>query len=270
MEFFRFDELDDAAVVELASRYRTATPFPHLVLDDMVKASKDVMEHFPDPDWPGWYQFADSYQRSKRQCTDVTVIPEPFKAMLAELNEPAMLQFLERVTDIAGVLPDPYLEGGGLHGSTGGGVLQPHTDFHLHRRLNLYRQLNLLVYLNPQWDDADGGALELFSDPKAEVADHHIVPEWGRCVLFRTDDTSVHGFPDPVREGAFRRSLALYYYTSVESGRYSGDTTTYWRRHDGHRGVNRARMAAYRGLIFVSRGVAYVAHRANPDWSRGG
>ena len=43
-----------------------------------------------------------------------------------------------------------------------------------------------------------------------------------------TDDRSVHGFPEPVRgEGHWRRSIALYYYTSTEAPGFSGDTTTY-------------------------------------------
>jgi hypothetical protein len=267
--YFRFGDLDDGAVAALAERFAAATPFPHVVLDDMVVAPPDVAGEFPGPDWDGWYRFDDGYQRQKRQCSDAERIPDPFREMLNELNGPTTLRFLERVTGIDALLPDPYLEGGGLHASTGGGVLAPHTDFHLHQGLNLYRQLNLLVYLNPGWTEADGGALELFADHRAEQSAVRVVPSFGRCVLFRTDDRSVHGFPTPVREGAYRRSLALYYYTSRESESYSGDVTTYWRRHEQHRGVRRVRLAVYRGLILAARAVAHVAHRANPDWSRG-
>lgn len=267
MPYFRFGD-DDATVAALAERYRTAAPFPHLVLDDVLCADPSLADAFPDPRWEGWLRYSDEYQRGKRQCSDIDAIPEPFATMIAELNGPRVLRFLERVTATEGLIPDPYLEGGGLHGSIGGGVLAPHTDFHLYRRLGLYRRLNLLLYLNPGWQEGDGGCLELYADPDAKVPVQRIVPAWGRCVVFRTDDRSVHGFPEPVRDGAYRRSLALYYYTSDETDRFSGDTTTYWRSHGRHRGVRRARMATYRALILAARSVAHLAHRANPDWPR--
>ena len=46
-----------------------------------------------------------------------------------------------------------------------------------------------------------------------------IPPLFNEALIFRTDEISYHGFPDPLRcpEGESRKSLALYYYT-VESG----------------------------------------------------
>ncbi len=136
------------------------------------------------------------------------------------------MSFLEAVTGIEKLIPDPYLKGGGLHLSGPGGVLVPHTDFHNYGELDLYRQLNVLVYLNPGWDESWGGCLELFEDRQAERASSKIVPTWGTCVIFRTDDLSVHGFPVPIAPGHWRRSIALYYYTARENSTFSGDSTT--------------------------------------------
>jgi hypothetical protein len=85
-------------------------------------------------------------------------------------------------------------------------------------------------------------------------------------VIFRTDDRSVHGFSEPV-VGAdrWRRSIALYYYASEESSAYAGDVTTYWQQHGEHRGISRLRVSLYRGLLFGARGLAFIAHRVNPN-----
>src|SRR5205085_3553897 len=171
----------------------------------------------------------------------------PWGEVLDELQSGPFLQLLERITGIERLIPDPYLEGGGLHLSTGGGILAPHTDFHLYRRLGLYRRVNILVYLNPVWRPGDGGELELMhaKRPDNKV---RIDPRWGRCVIFETSDISVHGFTNPVRQGAVRRSLALYYYTSTEATVFSGDATTHWREHGIHHGMASARMVTSAAL----------------------
>jgi hypothetical protein len=165
------------------------------------------------------------------------------------------------VTGIDGLIPDPYYEGGGLHCSGPGGVLLPHTDFHHYGRLNLYRRINLLLYLNPEWTESFGGCLELW-EKGAKGPAKLVVPDWGTCVIFRTDDDSVHGFSMPVREGHWRRSLALYYYTGQEAARFSGDGYTRWR-HDGAQsgGLNRLRLLSYHLLTRAANKLSHIARR---------
>ncbi|MDP9100846.1 MAG: 2OG-Fe(II) oxygenase [Actinomycetota bacterium] len=270
MEHFTFGELDDASVMGLAEQFRRAVPFPHVVLDGVVRGSAaDVVPSFPDPTWSGWSSLGDSYQRGKRVCRDIDVMPALPRAMLAELAAPAFLSFLERVSGIARLLPDPYLEGGGLHCTTAGGRLSRHTDFHLYPRLGLFRQINVLVYLNPGWRPSDGGQLHLYRAGEATPA-VTVDPEYGRCVIFRTDDASEHAV-EPLSEAAPpRRSLATYYYTSAESDRFSGDTHTHWREHDEAKLTSRgrARLLAYRGLVQLSRVFSVTAYRVNPHRDR--
>ena len=262
---FRFQELSAEDLERLASEFRSAQPFPHVVLHDVLLAEPELAGGFPPDDWPGWKRYEDAYQAGKMFCNDVEVIPEPFSSMIEELSSPRFLSILEAITGERGLIPDPYLEGGGLHCSVAGGVLAPHTDFHVYRRLELYRRINVLLYFNPEWEEQLGGCLELW--PKGgEAPLRTVVPRWGTCVIFLTDDRSVHGFSAPVLGAAGRRrSIALYYYTSHESEAFSGDTTTYWQRHGELSGIRRARFLLYRVLLFVSRAFSFAAHRANPN-----
>ena len=50
---------------------------------------------------------------------------------------------------------------------------------------------------------------------------------------------SVHGFPVPVAEGKWRRSVALYYYTAAPTKNFSGDEMSYWREHGEQAGIVR-------------------------------
>lgn len=259
----RYAQLDREA---LRREFASARPFPHVVIHDFLHGDVDeLVEAFPGPDWDGWTtEFRDRYQRGKRACDDLDAIPEPLKSALLELQSPGFLEFLEDVTGVEQILPDPYLTGGGLHLSGPGGVLEPHSDFHHYPRLSLYRQLNVLVYLNEGWTREMGGNLELFADKDATSLVEVVVPTMGTCVIFRTDDRSVHGFTQPVAEGHWRKSLALYYYTSTPRPDYVGDKYTYWRHHGEHQGINKARLAVHRGLVAAQRAVAAAAKAARP------
>lgn len=250
-----------------ATQYRDAEPFPHIVLDDLLDSSVSTSAvSFPEFDWQGWAQFKDGYQFGKRVCNDITKFPEILREMVNEACQPKFLQFIEAVTGIEKLLPDPYLNGGGLHSSGEGGVLAPHTDFHIYDQLSLYRRVNLIIYFNEDWTEADGGALELSKKGNSKPS-KAVLPTFGRMVIFNTDDISVHGFSQPIAKGKRRNSLALYYYTSQEVGVYSGDRSTHWQTHGSRSLTHDARVKLYQGLLFTSRVFSKLAHLANPNFS---
>ncbi|MGH9121449.1 MAG: 2OG-Fe(II) oxygenase, partial [Acidimicrobiales bacterium] len=257
--------------VDLAERlpsrgeFEGSQPFPHCVVEDLLgERGDELVAAFPGLEWEGWKRYPDRYQEGKAICSDIAAIPPPLADLIFALSSPAVLRALEELSGIEHLLPDPYLEGGGLHASGPGGILVPHTDFHRYAQLDLYRRLNLLVYLNPGWEESSGGALELFA-PGMETPGRRVVPRLGTCVIFRTDARSPHGFTVPVAAGCWRRSVALYYYTSAEATSYSGDTNTYWRPVAPRTGVEKGRQALYKTLIAGSRALGMLAHRADPN-----
>ena len=247
-------------------RFINATPVPHVVIDECVVDAAALSDAFPGPDWFHWSELGSEYEENKFHCRDVRVFPKALQDVVQELTSAPFLEFLESATGIEALIPDPYFEGGGLHLSTGGGILAPHTDFHIYRRLNLYRQVNLILYLNEKWSDGDGGSLRLWDSkaPKDEGREARIDPLLGRIVIFKTDDRSVHGFTDPVAHGTLRKSIALYYYTAIDNSSFSGDFTTFWR-HDGDDvGLSSIRLFLYRFLLEISRAFSFLAHLVNP------
>jgi hypothetical protein len=131
------------------------------------------------------------------------------------LNEPAFLMALEKVTDVFGLVPDPYLFGGGLHFTRSGGRLAIHADFNKHFRYKLDRRLNLLIYLNKGWTEQNQGWLELWPRDMSSCA-KRVLPVFNKTVLFSTTDFSFHGQPEAIigPPDLFRRSIALYYYSN--------------------------------------------------------
>jgi hypothetical protein len=135
------------------------------------------------------------------------------------LNSRPFIEFLENMTGIKGLIPDPYFLGGGFHETRQGGHLDVHADFNLHPKMKIERRINLLIYLNRDWRADYGGSLEIW-DAGMKNRVESITPEFNRCVVFSTDATSFHGHPAPVAhpDGISRRSIALYYYTATWEG----------------------------------------------------
>jgi Rps23 Pro-64 3,4-dihydroxylase Tpa1-like proline 4-hydroxylase len=77
------------------------------------------------------------------------------------LSSREIINFLETLTGIEGLLPDPHLAGGGLHELRPGGFLKVHADFNRHTQMRADRRINLLIYLNKDWEPEYAGNLEL-------------------------------------------------------------------------------------------------------------
>jgi hypothetical protein len=233
--FFDRDRLASFASAN-AVRYQHAEPFPHIVIDDFLpEATLDrLLTAFPEPDDLEWRRF-DSDQEVKLASEDPSTMPDVIRQVLAEFNSATMIDFLERLTGIEGLIPDPHYWGGGLHQIESGGHLDIHSDFNWHNRLLLDRRLNLLLYLNPDWQPQWGGALELWDRDMRECR-QRIVPLANRCVIFSTTDDSLHGHPEPVAcpTGRTRRSLALYYYSNGRpAAEISSSRTTAFKPRPG-------------------------------------
>jgi len=222
------------------SAYASAHPFPHIMMSDLVDADilREILQLFPTPEQTeNWRRL---HVRSNEQDVQLAKLglqferemPSLIRQLIHELNSGPFLYFLERLSGIDNLLPDPSLQGGGLHQVLHGGLLGVHADFTRHHRYQLDRRLNLLLFLNHDWKDEYGGNLELWSRDMNHC-ERNIRPEFGRCVIFNTDDTSFHGHPRPLTcpDGMTRKSIALYYYSNGRDDAQVPPTTdTNWQR----------------------------------------
>lgn len=222
--------------------YAQARPFPHLMLDGLFSAEvlRAVVDEFPDKTKDVVEAHNDGvFVRLKHNTTWETEFGPNTRRFFAEMASPIVLLALERVSGISGLMPDPYMFGGGLHFTDAGGKLAVHADFNRHPKLSLDRRLNLLVYLNEGWTEANQGCLELW-DREMRNPVTRIAPTFNRTVLFSTTSFSFHGQPEPIigPPGLVRRSIALYYYTNgrPEEEIAEPDHSTLWQRRpiDGY------------------------------------
>lgn len=199
------------------SQYEQGKPFPHLVMDNLFEASvlDRVLAHFPDPASMRWMRFDNPQEKKLGFFHESSAISHEVRHFLDAMNGFEMLLFLEALTGIEGLIPDPYFGGGGLHQIEPGGYLKVHVDFNVHPKLLLDRRLNVLIYLNKEWQEEWGGHLELW-DASLVKCSRRILPLFNRTVIFSTTDESYHGHPHPLSAppGETRKSVSLYYYTA--------------------------------------------------------
>lgn len=226
---------------EQATSFQTAEPFPHIQIDDFIspalvdaivaeipdyrqtKTNKDAWETLDDGSVA---QYRKSFLSMEMRVGRIT------RQLYWELNSADFLAFLQQLTGIDALVPDPYLLGGGIHETQRGGYLMVHADFNKHPELKLDRRLNIIIYLNRDWPDEYGGHLELWDKPMQHCV-KKIAPLAGRCVIFKTGRDTWHGHPHPLNcpEDRTRQSLALYYYSNgrpVEEG--NEEHLTLWQK----------------------------------------
>jgi hypothetical protein len=155
--------------------------------------------------------------KSKQQ--NIRELGRSFLAFDELIKSEEFLNILSKITGIPNLIYDPDYYGGGTHESLNGERLLPHIDYNYHPKTGHYRRLNLLVYLNPEWQQEWGGELELHSNPLDADKDRvkSCSVHKNSCTILETTSTSWHGFPvielPANKRHLSRRSIAVYYYT---------------------------------------------------------
>lgn len=193
------------------AQFRQATPFPHVILDDLCPGPvlEAAMPAFEQADWR---TFHDDHENDKSQAE-----PPPCALMLFRWMR-TLGPRLEEWTGISGLELD--LLGGGLHQTTKVGHLDMHVDFNRHPD-GRYRRLNMLLYANKSWA---GGSLELRRGDQMT----RLEPSWNRLVVFETGEDTWHGHPTPWASDIPRRSFAAYWYTKEKPVHVAGEHSTVW------------------------------------------
>jgi Rps23 Pro-64 3,4-dihydroxylase Tpa1-like proline 4-hydroxylase len=190
-------------------------PHPIIVLDDFLPANsaqslQKECESIPNEHWTEFTRRG-SYMK---ECKNLDYSPEAVN-VVNQLNSGQSLRWLEKVTGIQGLLPDPHLTGAGYSRSFNGDSLKVHTDFNWNDELRLHRKLTLIVYLTEEWQEQYGGHIEFYDNDNNQLV-QKIFTKFNRCVIWQYHKTGFHGYPTPIQCPAHlsRNTLRLFYYVS--------------------------------------------------------
>ncbi len=204
-----------------AASFRVGKPFPHVVINNAYDPVRlgEVLTHWPAD---GWKQF----QKGKRAHNQPDSVVKPVAELMRLGTDSALVNWLRELVGIDDLQGDPSLHGGGLHEVESGGSLGMHVDFN--RNDDLYRRVNAILYVNRNWREEWGGALELWDRPTDPARKLIIPPVFNRLVIFEASEHSWHGHPKPLQcpEWTSRKSVAWYFYSQTPHPSYQHDHST--------------------------------------------
>jgi len=219
----------EAAFREQGEAYRQAEPFSYCQVDNLFdpEVLDRVLDEFPKPGDRKWLDYTTGHER-KSTSRGVADLGGFTRFLMSELNGPRFLAMLEDLTGLKGLLPDPLYHGAGLHEVPTGGFLNVHCDWTRHPLLPMNRVLNLIVYLNRNWDPAWGGELELW-DLETKEKRVALAPLFNRTVVFSTTSKDLHGHPTPLAcpPEVTRKSISVYYWMPGEREEEGGGLQFY-------------------------------------------
>lgn len=220
MEFIDYENITNLKNDEISQRYHEKKPFRYVVIENFFHQDKAELIHdcYPPVEngtWDGTTYINQKNKFQKNTFEKGCLIDCVFN----ELNSVKFTDWLQDLTKIETELTgDSELFGGGLHQSINGAFLNVHVDYNFHPKTKYHRRLNVLVYMNKNWQEDYEGHLELWDlTGKEKVLLDKISPTFNRCVIFETNEISFHGHPRPLKtpQGVSRKSIATYYYTKI-------------------------------------------------------
>ena len=179
-----------AGIDRLAAEYRTARPYPHIMIDNFLRP--EMADRLGDG-FPKLEEMSKVFREPmsyKGQLSDIDGKWPAFSPVFATLQSDAFRGLVGRISGIDGLLPDAMLAGGGLHQSPRSGFLDLHVDANMHPfDKTLHRRVNILIYVQRGWQESWGGQLELWSDRNNKPYEkiRAVVPAFNRAVIFSTD-----------------------------------------------------------------------------------
>ena len=204
----------------IRSEFTDARPFRHACIEDFLEPAwaETLLREFPafDP-----AKAVDEFGRVGRKAvrTDLREISDRYREFYDYISSPPFLEAMSAMTGIPGLRFDAQMYGGGTHENLEGQALDAHVDFNYDQARKLHRRINLLVYLNKEWHEEWGGAIQLHSDPRDWEHDEvkTFNSTFNRCVVFETNEHSWHGFRQirlPAdKHGLTRKCISIYLYT---------------------------------------------------------
>ena len=206
-------------VEDLRIEFAASQPFRNVVIDEFLDPGfcNQLIEEFPQFD-PQYASNERGEMGRKAVVADIAKLSPAYARFDALMRSRDFLSRVGRITGIPGLLYDPEYVGGGTHENLDAQELDRHVDFNYHPSRWWHRRLNLIVFLNRNWEPEWGGCLELLRDPSASADDDRrvVVPLANRAVIFETTERSWHGFPRihlPEGSHISRQSIAVYFYT---------------------------------------------------------
>lgn len=181
----------------------------YVAIDDLlpVEIATAIHQNFPPVEK---MRLMNSFREMKYTSKNFDSFDPLLKDITFAMQDPRVVEQVERITGMVEQIPDSKLYAGGLSAMGKDHFLGPHIDNSHDGERRYYRTLNLLYYVTPNWSFENGGNLELWDETvKQNVTIHS---KFNRLVLMETHPLSWHSV-NRVRVDGIRECVSNYYFS---------------------------------------------------------
>ena len=205
--------ISEEKIREWTSNFNSAGPFRFLVIDNAIdpKLAEQLSMEFPSLD-----QMKVTYKginESKSEHSDFDSLHPAFRSLKEGFSKSTFISTVEKISQIPSLEAIHDRFGYGLHQGGKNSFLDIHVDYNLHPTHKKQRRLNLILFLNKDWQESWGGALEFWNEDVSQCI-HSIPPLFNRVVIFECNEISYHGYSRIMcPDNQSRKSFYHYYFS---------------------------------------------------------
>jgi dTDP-glucose 4,6-dehydratase len=207
-------------VKDLQEKFIKADPFEHIIIPNFLNENYANILHdcFPeDVEQEHWHKYLNPIE-VKYTLDNLEKLPNNLKDIFYLFSTKEITKKFSELSGINNLEFDPYLHGAGIHVHPRNGRLHMHLDYEKHPYLTKERRLNVILYLNKDWDPLWNGETQLW-DKNMEKCIVKSPVKFNTAIIFKTNDISWHGIPEKIMcpEGVYRKTVAYYYISDIYS-----------------------------------------------------
>lgn len=221
-------------IEEKKQTFKNAKPFGHVVINNFLREdiAEEIFNEFPT-DFSNWHKYYNPLE-VKFAYDNIDGMGTTIRNTFLALSHPKTIEYFAKIANIENLEYDPCLHGAGLHAHPRNGRLNIHLDYEKHPMLqDKERRLNIILFLSKNWKEEWNGDNQLWNEDltQPEVKTH---VKFNSAIVFQTNNISWHGLPEKILcpPGIFRKSLAYYYISDLES---KADKNKVGNNGSGHR-----------------------------------
>ncbi|MEQ8304001.1 MAG: 2OG-Fe(II) oxygenase [Cyclobacteriaceae bacterium] len=246
---------------ELKTEFARKNMVNSFVVDDLLddELARRIHSAFPDKSQM-------KQKKSLREYKNIAAQMDNYDAILEEavyaFQDSRVVDLVSEITGLKSLVPDELLYAGGISLMSNGNFLNPHLDNSHNNDRSLYRVLNLLYYVTPDWKQENGGNLELWDNgPKNRQRIIH--SKFNRLAVMITNKSSIHSVSKVIVNDS-RCCISNYYFSAIpaEGRDYFHVTSFYGRPDEKFKNLILSADTAVRNLIrsVFRKGVVKTKH----------
>ncbi len=196
---------------EALTRYwQQSGPVHHFFIDDLLpqEVAQSIFSSLPDS---SALMLRDTVKERKRTGIKLEDYAPEIADILFAFHDDAVVKIVGQITGLNDLYADASLYGSGISQMLEGDFLLPHLDNSHDGDGRLYRVLNALYYITPDWPENSGGNLELWDKAMKDRKEIHA--KFNRLIMMETHTESVHSVSKVALPGGMRACISNYYFS---------------------------------------------------------